>query len=300
MIIDRGHHYWAVFSGIFFGAATAWYLVYADARPGGPAGSTFQGLTFGIVGTVFILFAALLGVRRKRAHWRLGRASTWLKGHLYLGALSFPLILFHGGFSFGGPLTQVLMWLFLFVFLTGIYGLALQRFLPKLMTERVPQETVYEQIDHVRTQLIAEAEQMAKGGKGGGAVAKAKSGAAISGRVVKSRPAVAAEEGGEDRNQLIRFVERYMRPYFEYDGPSHSNLHQPRARAALFFELKSGLPPELHDTADDLEALCEQREQLEVQRRMHHWLHGWLFVHVPLSYAMVFLTAVHAVAALYY
>ena len=55
-----------------------------------------------------------------------------------------------------------------------------------------------------------------------------------------------------------------------------------------------------HDLTQDLEALCEQREQLEVQRRMHHWLHGWLLVHVPLSWTMVFLTGVHAVMSLYY
>ena len=303
MILDRGHLRWAVFSGVVLAASAAWYIVYAGGRPGGPSGSTFQGLTFGIVGTLFILFAALLGVRRRRAHWRLGRASTWLKGHLWLGALSLPLILFHGGFRFGGPLTQVLMWLFLFVFLTGVYGLALQQFLPRLMMQNVPQETVYEQIDHVRTQLLEEARQLASGGAGG-SVAKAKRGGVIQGRVVKVRAAAdgGGEEGeqGPDRAPLVQFVERYMRKYFERYGPAASELHQPRSRAALFAELCSTLAPELHPVAGDLEALCEQREQLELQRRMHHWLHGWLLIHVPCAWTMVLLTSVHAVMALYY
>jgi hypothetical protein len=33
---------------------------------------------------------------------------------------------------------------------------------------------------------------------------------------------------------------------------------------------------------------------------MHHVLHGWLLVHVPLSYATLLLGAVHAVIALRY
>ena len=140
MIVDRGHHYWAVCSGLFLAAATAWYVVYEAGEPHGASGGSFEGLVFGIVGTVFILFAALLGIRKRRRHWRIGRAATWLKGHIWIGGLSFFLILFHCGFRFGGPLTQVLMLLFTFVFLTGIYGLILQRFLPKLMTKAVPQE----------------------------------------------------------------------------------------------------------------------------------------------------------------
>ena len=53
-----------------------------------------------------------------------------MRGHLWLGLLSFPLILFHAGFPFGGPLTSVLMWLFVFVFASGLLGAALQHFMP--------------------------------------------------------------------------------------------------------------------------------------------------------------------------
>ena len=63
------------------------------------------GLTYGIVGFSFMLFAGLLGLRKKFPIWRVGRAQSWMRGHLWLGFLSFPLILFHGGFHFGGALT---------------------------------------------------------------------------------------------------------------------------------------------------------------------------------------------------
>jgi hypothetical protein len=49
-----------------------------------------------------------------------------------------------------------------------------------------------------------------------------------------------------------------------------------------------------------LEAICEERRELAQQKRLHHWLHGWLLVHVPLSLALLLLSAAHAVLALRY
>ena len=83
-----------------------------------------------------------------------------MRGHLWLGFLSFPLILFHGGFHFGGPLTRTLMWLFVFVFASGIVGAALQHFMPRIHTTQLPMETIYEQIDRVRGQLAEEAARL--------------------------------------------------------------------------------------------------------------------------------------------
>ncbi len=51
---------------------------------------------------------------------------------------------------------------------------------------------------------------------------------------------------------------------------------------------------------DFLAALCEESRQLEVQMRLHRWLHGWLFVHAPISFALLVLTAFHIWFALSY
>src|SRR5713226_2974348 len=94
-----------------------------------------------------MVFAGLLGARKKVPVWRVGRAQTWMRGHLWLGLLSLPLILFHGGFRFGGPLTSVLMVLFIIVIVSGVLGAALQHYLPRVMTLQVPMETIYEEIE---------------------------------------------------------------------------------------------------------------------------------------------------------
>jgi len=296
MILDRTHRPWITVTALLAAAAALCYVIYAVRAPDGPRGGSWQGLAFGIAASLCIAFTALLGARKRKPHYRLGRAATWLRGHIWLGVLSLPLVLFHAGFSFGGTLTSVLMWIFLAVYATGIAGLVLQQFLPRVMTQSLSEETVFEQIDHVREQLFAEAEQLVKGQ--GGAVARAKSEGRVKGRVVESR-AAAAEEG-PDRNALTLFLDRQVRPFFAVDGARRSRFSDASARAALFEELRRAVDPALHPVTRDLEALCAQREQLELQRRLHYWLHGWLLVHVPLSYMMVFLGAVHAVMALYY
>ena len=43
-----------------------------------------------------------------------------------------------------------------------------------------------------------------------------------------------------------------------------------------------------------------ERELLAEQEFLQRWLHGWLYVHIPLSAAMLVLGAAHVVMTLYY
>src|SRR5579862_624693 len=158
MRIDRTHRPWVISTVALAMIGTVAYIFYAVETPGGPRGGSALGLTFGIAGYALMLYAGLLGARKKVPVWRLGRAQTWMRGHLWLGLLSFPLILFHGGFAYRGPLTFVLMLLLLVVIVSGLVGAAFQHYLPRLMASQVPLETIYEEIPHVREQLRDEAD----------------------------------------------------------------------------------------------------------------------------------------------
>jgi hypothetical protein len=64
--------------------------------------------------------------------------------------------------------------------------------------------------------------------------------------------------------------------------------------------LKRLAPAAYHGVVDDLFEICDERREIERQRRLHLWLHGWLFVHVPVSWALLVGTVFHAVGALRY
>jgi hypothetical protein len=263
MKIDRTHRGWAIATAALLIASTALYVWYSRSEPGGPRGGTAIGLFYGSLGYALMLFAGLLGARKKVPVWRIGRAQTWMRGHLWLGLLSLPLILFHAAFAFRGPLTGLLMVLLFVVIASGLFGAAVQHYVPGVLTTQVPLETIYEEIPHIRQQLRMEADELVE-------------------------VAVRVDEEHADK---VRFRELYttrVQPFL--DAPA----------VGLIEPLRPLTPAPFRAVLDDLESICEEQRQLTRQRRLYHFLHVWLLVHVPLSIALIVLGGVHAVMALRY
>jgi len=282
--IDATHRAWLVASAVILGVSAVLYAIYRVPASAGSMGGTAMGIAFGIVGFAFMIFAGLLGARKKVPVWRVGRAQMWMRGHLWLGLLSLPLILFHAGFHTGGPLTTVLMWLLVIVVASGLFGAILQHYLPAVMTREAPLETIYEEMEHVNAQLRQEAAELVE--QAGTRTAEDEEGVTI-----------AVEEQAAP---LRRFYAQELRPYLENSATRGGPLADASLAERSFAQLKRLLPPELHATVDDLENICEEHRQLARQARLHRWLHGWLLVHIPLSFALLLLAAVHAVIALRY
>jgi hypothetical protein len=304
--IDETHRKWFIGSLAALLMAAAIYVPYSRNTPQGANGGTAAGLTYGSAASALMLFAGLLGARKKVPIWRVGRAQAWMRGHLWLGFLSFPLILFHSGFHFGVGLTKVLMWLFVVVFASGIVGAVLQHFMPRLTTQRIPLETIYEQIGSVRSQLVAEAEILVEEASSAlaGSVslateeqrAVAASAGTMGGLTVASGMQV--DEGAGV--QLQEFFRREMRPYIAQGESNGKALADRNQSQAMFQQLRLLLPPNLHAAVDDLENICEEKRELDQQTQYHRILHAWLLVHIPASYALLLLGAVHAVMAMRY
>jgi hypothetical protein len=62
--------------------------------------------------------------------------------------------------------------------------------------------------------------------------------------------------------------------------------------------MRSDLPGELHDTLNQLEDSVDERRQFSLQKNIHHWLHWWLYLHIPLSMALYVLMIAHIIMAL--
>src|ERR1043166_6039692 len=165
MKIDRSHTPWILFTVLATGASAVLYLanffphllpssvrlpaMLGEAPPSrNTYGGTPLGLIFGSVAFLIFLFASALGIRKKKRTWPIGSVQFWLKAHIWLTVLTIPLVLFHCGFHSGGTHTSWLMVLYVIVMGSGFFGLALQQFMPRLMTERLPREVVFEQIPY--------------------------------------------------------------------------------------------------------------------------------------------------------
>lgn len=307
MLIDRTHRSWAVASGLMLAAGAVLYAIYASRVPY-QSGGSWPGLAFGTVGFAMMLYAGLLGARKKVRIWRLGRAQTWMRGHLWLGTLSVPLILFHAGFSLGTGLSAVLMWLFLIVVVSGLVGAWLQHVLPRRLLRDVPMETIYDQIEHVRAQLLGEADTVVADACGkleietvtpGMSAAAPTARAGIAGERAAASFASTDRIAAEHTAPLREFYTREMRPFIEAPSARHALARETHA-ARRFEKVRALVPASLHPAVADLENICEEERQLMRQSRMHGVLHGWQLVHVPLSIALLLLAIVHAIVALRY
>jgi hypothetical protein len=256
-----------------------------------PSGGSLLGLVYGIAGFGAMVVVTLLALRKKFPIWRIGRTKVWMRAHLWLGALSLPLILLHAGFLFGHGLTSILMWLFVFVYLSGFFGAYLQHTMPRRILRDVPMETIYDQIGHVREQLLDEGDTVVAdaSGKLQVAVPVAASGANALASVMRI--------GADDTAPLREFYTKEMRPFLERPSRNHP-LATATSATAAFARLRPLLPSALHGAIADLESLCQEERQLLRQERMHGLLHSWLIVHVPLSFALMALAVVHIVMAL--
>jgi hypothetical protein len=326
MKIDRTHRAWAAASTGIFASATIIYVIYSTAAPQGARGGSLVGLIFGVLGFSFMIFAALLGARKRVPTWRLGRAQSWMRGHLWLGLLSLPLILFHGGFHFGGTLSAVLMCLLIVTVLSGLFGAGLQHFVPARMTSDIPLETIYDEIGHVRSLLCEEADRAMESICGAMNIGKALSseqqraggfsaqrGIAASAAPLRTSAAVSAGASAavapapeiylltkEESAPLRKFYFDEVWPYLKTESRRTRLLSDAKRTSAAFAGLRTFLPASAHPALEDLEEICDEARQLAQQEQLHRLLHGWLLVHIPISLALILLGAVHALMALRY
>jgi hypothetical protein len=314
MRIDASQRHWAIASAIILVLSAAAYHVYVYNSAVGPRGGSPAGLAFGVLGFAFMLFAALLGARKRVPVWRIGRAQAWMRGHLWLGLLSLPIILFHGGFHFGGTLTRVLMWLLIVTVVSGLFGATLQHYIPRVMTADVPFETIYDEIGNVRNLLLEEADRSMEALCGSlGFRKSSQEEIQRAGGFTAMRPMAAATGGAavaaaaeilllteEESAPLRRFYLNEMRPFLQRPSERRLLLSDTNKAQVGFSGLRTLLPARAHATVDDLQDICEEARQLQSQQRLHQWLHLWLLVHIPISLALIVLGAVHALMALKY
>jgi hypothetical protein len=312
------HGRWLIATTILAIAAIAITLLAAPRSGRWPGGGSPTGLLLGIIAAAIFVFELALVAKKTKllrtARWALS-AQTWMKAHIWLGLLTVPLVVLHSGGRIGGMLTTLLVSVFAIVIVSGVWGLVMQNLLPKLLLEAAPAETVYSQIDRVGRQYAAEARRLVSLACGGDdesgvsqyeltdrKLAAAATAADIHGaprrvglQVVRS-PHPASERLTPIPSPAI--IEALDRDIAEFLTTGHS-AHQvlgPRQRNEWYFDdLRLRVAPDLRTLVSQLEELCERRRQLNVQRRIHLWLHNWLWLHLPLSVALMLLLAAHMV-----
>jgi hypothetical protein len=308
-IFNRPHIPWLLFV-VFATIAACWVYVgnfHTASLPSGfglpPAfvqeasahrsvGGTPVGLIFGAIAFAIFIFGALLSLRKRVVLWPLGTVQSWMRAHIWLTLLTVPLVLLHSGFRLGGPMTILLMVLYSVVMLSGVYGLFLQHKIPGIMKERLPSETIYEQIPHIRSQLSLAAQRMCNS-------LKLATPAPPTGDSLVEKPSAPVSDP-ESEAVILTFLEDQVVPYLNARHGGSSRLRNSRYSGDTFRFVKLRVAEPYQSRIEQIQAWCDERRTLDLQVSLQHWLHAWLFVHVPFSFLLILFTAWHAFVTLFY
>jgi hypothetical protein len=313
VIVDRSHVRWALTSVSLTLLALILYWIYALSEPNGPSGGSWQGMLFGMAGTGCMIYAGLLAWRKKIPKWQVGSAQTWLRGHIWIGLLSVPLILCHSGFRWGGALEFCLMLTFAVVILSGIYGLAVQQILPRVMTSIVPAQAIAPQLDvacerlrrstELAVQKVCEntfLEPFSANSRHSEAFELAVTSSEINSSIRERNLNRSKQTEFSPKFELSTFYWGQLDSFLSSDASRLHELANPTLAAARFARLRNSVTEDLQPAIDEMESACDERRQLLFQARIHWWLHGWLHLHVPLCLTLLVLGLLHIVTAIYY
>jgi hypothetical protein len=200
-----------------------------------------------------------------------------------------PVIFYHAAFRWGGTLEVWLWWTLALVITSGILGLALQNFLPRLMHLQIPAEAIPDQFSEVFRRLVATADAEVVAGCGAAAMEAALA------LAPDAEPPLA-----DSKAWFASFYLRELRPFLGCENPSKSMFATAAQAEATFDRIRRSLPAECDAMLEQLGEVCQERRQLAQQQRYYGLLHAWLKIHVPASIVLLVFAVIHIISALYY
>ena len=98
---------------------------------------------------------------------------------------------------------------------------------------------------------------------------------------------------------LLDFLNRQIIPYLSARRVDRMRLGKPRFSEDTFRFVKLRVTEGYRDRVEEMQGWCDERRMLDLQIKLHHWLHAWLFVHAPVSFLLLMLVFWHAFVTLF-
>jgi len=240
---------------------------FADVEPR-PNGGSWYGYILGAIGTLLIVWLALLGIRKRamtKGSWSL---KAWTSAHVYLGLALVVIATLHTGFQFGWNVHTLAYALMMLVIASGVYGVAVYALLPPRLSgnrREMTQSQMVEALAAIDRQLEAAAQPL--------------------GRTDADLVIAALGQDTFGHGVIARLTGRYR-------GCR-------TARAIAAFE---GDPADSeHERVVTLLAKRQaQLEQVRRHMRLKALLEVWLYVHVPITVLLLAALTAHIVSVFYY
>lgn len=125
-------------------------VLYITVRPYGRTyGGGWAGYTLGTTGALLILWLTWFGYRKRSYADNNGRLAAWLSAHVYLGLALLIVATLHTGFHLGLNIHTLAYVLMCIVIASGIYGVCAYARYPRLMTENRESMTTVQMLGRI-------------------------------------------------------------------------------------------------------------------------------------------------------
>jgi hypothetical protein len=255
---------WLWIALVLCGISIAGYLLI-DQQPR-PNGGSWYGYTLGTIGFGLIIWLSLLGVRKRRINPGVWSLKAWTSAHVYLGLSLIVVGTLHTGFQIGWNVHTLAYVLMLLVIVTGIYGVVVYATLPQSLSANRKEMTRAQMLDALTAidrQLESAAQPL--------------------GRAEADLVIAALEQDVFAGGPLARLTGSY-----------------PGCATNRALRGMGGSGEATTRVAALLEKRREQLDQIRGALRIRAMLEIWLFIHIPLTIALIAALTAHVISVFFY
>ena len=277
----NGRYFWVAIALV--GASIVAYLLQEPHQT--PNGGTWLGYTLGTMGALLILWLIYLGRRKRNFAAGWGTVRGWVSAHVYLGTSLLVVATLHTGFQFGINVHALAYVLMCVVIVSGLFGVWAYRTYPEARNELKRSQTlddIFLQLEDIDGQLKRDVSALAADIRG--VVSSAIDRTEIGGGMY-------AQLAGVDSSKVM------------IDGNVYSNTDQVRAVAWLVERLSVAEGSETGKLSAVVRSYGARQKLLQVIRtdiRFQALQEAWLYLHVPLSIALLAALLTHIVSVFIY
>lgn len=263
---------WLKIATVLSIVSLAVYLL-VDVEPRHNGGSWY-GYTLGTIGAALIIWLTLLGMRKRAmtpGSWSL---KAWTSAHVYLGLSLIFIGTLHTGFQLGWNIHTLAWALMMIVIISGMVGIYFYATLPKPLSTNRDEMTETQMIDALRSldrQLHDAAQPL------------------------QPEQAALVQESLEQDPFGGGFLQRVTN---RYPGCKTRNA-QAELRRQRAYQPRTGSDP-----LDKVDSLLERKEATLGRLRKHlqikSMLGVWLYIHVPMTFALLAALSAHIVSVFFY
>ena len=215
-----------------------------------------------------MIFLALFNARKKLSMVPLGNAATWLLLHAVGGVLALVVYWLHTRNLWPiGSYEQLLAVLFYATVLTGVFGYLIQRFYPNRLTQ-TGMEIIYERIPREISELRQRAEEL----------------------VLECTEKTGSETLGRHYVDSLAWYFRQPRFFRNHIVGSQRGAHWLRQQDST---VRRYLSDDEKVYLDELTALAEYKNGVDIHYALQGIMKRWLLLHVPLTMGLLAMAVWH-------